>query len=246
VSSFVSACAASPAPVSRTVEAASVASEPPVAVDGVAASDSSGAAAPAVGPQGLPTACARSEGGYCLPPKAFVETLCSRSFPGAALAMFRGGSPWTRGYLTRNVEAWNASGGASSTDTLAFDEEVIVLVHRAPAAGAMVVSGASGGFDVLRWDGSCATLDASELTTRQPPRAKSAKVRWKSLDDAIQGALRGDEKIGSLDAQRRKECKGVTMGEVSAKCEKADKALGAAVVAYVRRGGDLPAPARMP
>ena len=47
-----------------------------------------------------------------------------------ALALFAKSSPWTRGYLKGDVEAWNASGGVSSGDKLLFDEEVIVLVRR--------------------------------------------------------------------------------------------------------------------
>ena len=42
--------------------------------------------------------------------------------------MFGKGTPWTRGYLRREVEAWNASGGVSSNDSkLALDEEVVTL-----------------------------------------------------------------------------------------------------------------------
>jgi hypothetical protein len=47
-------------------------------------------------------------------------------------------------------------------------------------------------------------------------------------------------------ADRKKECKGVTMGEVSAKCEKADRALNDLVVEAVRGGVTLPMPAKLP
>jgi hypothetical protein len=64
----------------------------------------------------LPSACASTDDKICLPPKPFVKRLCAGFFPDTALAMFKKGSPWTRGYLRMNVEAWNASGGMSSSD----------------------------------------------------------------------------------------------------------------------------------
>jgi hypothetical protein len=110
-----------------------------------------------------------------------VKELCGGFYPDVALVMFAKESPWTRAYLTRDVQAWNASGGASSADKLVFDEEVLVLFHREVDQGGVVVSGASGGYDVLRWDGSCASLAGEELTQKRPPKAKSARIVWKSL-----------------------------------------------------------------
>jgi hypothetical protein len=192
--------------------------------------------------QGLPTACADPGAKECLPPPAFVKRLCSDFYPNVALALFAKGTPWTRAYLSRNVEAWNASGGASSSDKLEFDEEVLVLLHRVPDTGGMTVSGSSGGYDVLRWDGTCASLMGEEITLKLPPRAKHAKIPWKSLDDKVREALQADEKVGKVVTERRKECKGATIGEVSLKCVKADTALSAVIVDFVREGGTLPPP----
>ncbi|MCC6554377.1 MAG: hypothetical protein IT372_15455 [Polyangiaceae bacterium] len=195
----------------------------------------------------IPTACAEGgDGKVCLPPRLFVKRLCEGIHPDIALALLARGTPFTRGYLTRDVEAWNASGGASSSDKLRLDEEVLVLFHRVPDTGGMVVSGSGGGYDVLRWDGSCASLMSEELRLRAPAKPKHAVIPWKSLDEKTRAALEADEKVGKAVTDRRKECRGATMGEVSKKCEKADRAMSATIVEYVRAGGSLPAPPPLP
>src|SRR5688572_4182631 len=78
---------------------------------------------------GVPTKCAKS-GGTCTPPVSFVKRLCNGSYPSIAVFMFSN-KTWTKGYLTRRTQAWNAAGGASANDWLEFDEEVLVLVERA-------------------------------------------------------------------------------------------------------------------
>lgn len=192
-------------------------------------------------PEGLPTQCEAQKNGVCLPSMKFVKRLCAGFYPDIALSMFGKGTPWTHAYLARNVEAWNASGGASSSDKLEFDEEVLVLAYRAADTGGMQVSGSGGGYDVLRWDGTCASLMSEEITLKTPPKPKYAKIPWKNLDDKIRDALLGDDKIAKVSAERKKECKGATMGEVSLKCVKADTMLSQVVVDYVRNGGSVPA-----
>ncbi|XXY55185.1 hypothetical protein WME91_17100 [Sorangium sp. So ce269] len=193
----------------------------------------------------IPTTCDQQDN-MCLPPAAFVKRLCSGFYPDVALSLFAKGTPFTRGYLTRDTEAWNASGGSSSNDKLLFDEEVLILYRRVADTGGMVVSGAGGGYDVLRWDGTCASLMTEEVRLHVPPKPKFAPIPWKSLDQKTRDAFQADEKVGPLIAERRKECKGATMGAVSAKCEKVDKQMGAALIDYVRNGGSLPAPGSLP
>lgn len=63
------------------------------------------------------------------------------------------GTPFTRSYLTRDVDAWNASGGRTHRATILFDEEVMVVQYRKAAAGGIVtvgVNGESGSYDVQR------------------------------------------------------------------------------------------------
>lgn len=239
---LVSACGGSaPPPVSASD--APIAPEPPVPVPIASASPDAKRDA---GPEALPAACEK-KGDVCSPPFKWVKRLCGGFYPDVALTMFAKDSPWTRGYLTRDTQAWNASGGESSSDKLVYDEEVLVLAHKEADNGGMVVSGSSGGYDVLRWDGTCASLAGEELTLKVPPnRAKAAKIPWKSLDLKVRDALGADEKIGKIDATRRKECKGVTLGDVTDKCQKATEQLGVAVVDFVRKGGALPPPGKLP
>jgi hypothetical protein len=107
------------------------------------------------------------------------------------------------------------------------------------------VSGASGGYDVLRWDGTCATLSAEELTRDVPPKPKNAKVLWKDFAEATQNALLGDAAIAKLNKDRRDECKGASIGEVSKKCVTLVDKLSLAIVEYVRNGGEIPTPAKL-
>jgi hypothetical protein len=78
------------------------------------------------------------------------------------------------------------------------------------------------------------------------PSPKFAKIPWKSLADNIQEALVTDAKVAKAVVERKKECKGVSSGEVSTKCVKADEALVRAVFDFVRAGAAIPAPAKLP
>ena len=193
----------------------------------------------------LPTDCdPASPEGLCVPPLSFVKRLCRGLYPDVALKMFGKESPWTRRWLRGDVEAWNASGGLSSTEKLVFDEEVLVMSRRVQNKGAMQVSGSGGGYDVLRWDGSCASLADGEITSRAPPRSKHAKIPWRNLGEPVRRALLADPKILERDEERRKQCKG--LGDVSKPCVKAEAQLTTAIVDYVRKGGAVPDPERAP
>ncbi|HEY5958205.1 MAG TPA: hypothetical protein VIV60_16690 [Polyangiaceae bacterium] len=192
----------------------------------------------------LPSTCASKE--PCRPPAGWVDKLCHDVYPGLGVYLFQKNLPWERRYLTRRTEAVNASGGATREGWLEFDEEVLVLKLRKAPAGGMQVSGASESYDALRWDGSCVTLSGEEVTTTTPPSPKSAFVTWRFLDDNLQEALKEDEKIRGVYRERTKECKGQNQGEVSKGCVKADKQLSALIVDWVRRGGKLPTPIKLP
>ncbi|HTQ08134.1 MAG TPA: hypothetical protein VMI54_29975 [Polyangiaceae bacterium] len=194
----------------------------------------------------LPKECAKKSS-TCVPPRPFVEKLCSGSYPSVALYLFANKSPWARGYLKGRTKAWNASGGASDNTWLEFDEEVLVLAVRKADLGGMQVSGGGGAsYDALRWDGSCVTLSGDEMTLDKPPAPKNSRVEWRFLDDNVQAALRADATVNDAYLSRRKECKGATSGEVSGKCVKADDRLSAEVVKYIRSGGALPEPTKVP
>ncbi|APR86468.1 Hypothetical protein A7982_11817 [Minicystis rosea] len=195
----------------------------------------------------IPTECTDSQGKMCLPPAKFVKRLCAGFYPDVALSMLGKGTPWQRGYLrVKSVEAWNASGGVSSAEKIVFEEEFVILARREAKTGGIQVSGAGGSYDVLRWDGTCASLMEDEVSLRGSSTPKHAKIPWKSLDDKVRDALAANDKIGKVYADRRKECKGATMGDVTAKCQKADDLLSTVVVEFMRNGGALPAPAKLP
>jgi hypothetical protein len=195
----------------------------------------------------IPTACEEPGGKMCLPPQKFVKRLCASFYPDVALAMLAKGTPWQRGYLrVKSVEAWNASGGMSSADKIVFEEEFIILSRREASTGGIQVSGSGGSYDVLRWDGTCASLMEDEVMLKPGPSPKHAKIPWKNLDEKVRDALTAIDKIGKVYAERRKECKGATMGDVSIKCQKADDMLSTVVVEYVRGGGSIPPPAKLP
>lgn len=193
---------------------------------------------------GVPTECFK-QGAMCSPDPQFVKRLCNGKFPSVGLYLFSN-PKWTRGYLTRRTKAWNASGGASDSGWVEFDEEVLILYARVADAGGMQVSGAGGSFDALRWDGSCVTLQSEEVTMSKAPSPKYPPIDFRYLDDDTQEALRKEEKINKAWQERRKECKGATSGEVSLKCVKADEALTKSVIAFVRGGGSLPEPKKLP
>jgi hypothetical protein len=229
-------------PPAETPEATAPASTPAAEeAPGDATAETSGPAS-----SGIPKECA-VKGGTCFPPKKFVERLCAASFPGMALYLFANGSPWSRGYLRGKTKAWNASGGASDNESyLEFDEEVLVLAERKADLGGMQVSGAGASYDALRWDGSCVTLSAQEMTLDKPPSPKNAKLDWRYIDDNVQEALRADPDVNEAFQSRRKECKGATSGEVSLKCVKADDKLSASIVKAIRGGLALPEPTKVP
>lgn len=196
----------------------------------------------------IPEACAEgTSGDGCLMPKGFVKRLCGGVFPELALMLFQKGTPWKRAYVAvKEVNPFNGFSGPSSEEKLFFEEELLVLRSHKADTGGMQVSGAGSSYDVLRWDGSCATLSGEEVRLAAPPKPRHATIPWRILEDATQEALKKDEALGKVAAERRKECKGATMGAVSAKCEKADKMLNDLVVEAVRNGTTVPKPAKVP
>lgn len=199
--------------------------------------------APADAPAAIPTECATTDKGFCLPDADYAKKLCAGYYPEVALSMFGKDTPWTRMYLSGNTESWNASGGHAARTKLAFDEEVIVLTRRAPRTGGIVMTGVGDTFDVLRWDGSCVSLEAGEMTARKPPQAKRAAIAWPRLTEATKTALRAAPKVAASLDRLSKDCEG---DAAKAKCAKAEVALTNAIADHVRTGAALPLPVRRP
>lgn len=226
------------APVAETKPESAAAAAAP------AADSKAEPAAEASAGDGVPTKCFKV-GHTCSPDPKFVKRLCNGKYPSLGLFLFSNPA-WTRGYLTRRTQAWNASGGASDSGWVEFDEEVLILYARVADAGGIQVSGAGGSYDALRWDGSCVTLQSEEVTMSKAPAPKYPAIDFRYLDDETQEALRKDDKINKAWQSRRSECKGATSGDVSLKCVKADDNLTKTVIGYVRGGGSIPEPKKLP
>ncbi|MBK8251952.1 MAG: hypothetical protein IPK82_04715 [Polyangiaceae bacterium] len=195
----------------------------------------------------VPTTCANPGEKVCVMPEAFAKKLCSGFFPDLALYMFSPNSPWTRAYVNiKEADAWNSRSGPASDAKLTYDEEVLIISEQKPDLKGMSVSGATASYDFLRWDGTCASLTAAEMSFNKPPKPKTPPIPWRSIEDPTKSALEKDEKFAKLVVDRRKECKGATMGSVSDKCEKADKLLNLAVVEMIRKGVEVPKPQKLP
>jgi hypothetical protein len=161
------------------------------------------------------------------------------------LVLFQRSAPWRHAFLRRKVDAWY-TGGPSSKATLAFDEEVLVLRFHAPSGGGMVVEGAGGTYDVLRWDGKCFTLDSDEITAKRPPEAGAARLKWDRIGANMQAAILQNEEVKRAYDRRAKACKNAPHDDLPPACETADSMLGLAIANHVRAVDDLPAPETLP
>ena len=188
---------------------------------------------------GLPKACS-AQGSFCALPGDFVERLCGGKYPDLAIVWFTKGTPWTRRYVkAAAVEPRNAPGGPASEDKLVKGEEVLIL--RQQGGGDAKASG-SVDYDVLRWDGTCAALSDSQMTDKALGQPKNALIGWRYLDVRIQRALFKDAAIAKAQLAVTNACKGST-GHA---CTYAIHNLSAAIASAVRKGLELPAPARTP
>lgn len=195
----------------------------------------------------VPEACAGDDAAACVMPAKFVKRLCSDAYPDLALMFFVKGTPWRRAYLAvKEAAPFNGLSGPSSDQKLTFEEELLVLSEKKVDTGGMQVSGAGSSFDLLRWDGTCVTLSAEEIRFATPPKPKHALIPWRILEDATQNALLQNEAVAKVASERKKECKGATMGTVTAKCEKADRMLNELVADAVRSGTSIPKPSKVP
>jgi len=171
--------------------------------------------------------------------------LCDDIYPDVALHMFRPGTPWMRLYMRANAEPFNASGGMSLMgEKLQRGEEVIALRRRNARSGIQVTD--ISGFDVLRWNGACATIHDGDFTTRSPDEVLNARVEWQRLGLELRQVLEAQSEISETYKARRKHCRGFAMGRVSAECEEFDRRLVDEIVSYVRSGAKLPDPMRAP
>jgi len=181
-----------------------------------------------------------------VPPPGWVKRLCDDVYPDVALNMFKPGTRWQRLYMLARAEPFNASGGASLLgDKLERGEEVIALKRRDNDGELQV--GDNSGYDVLRWNGACATIHDGDFA-REPPRGgvMHSKIEWRRLSLDVRKVLEAQPDISAAQNARRKACKGIGIGEVGKDCEVYDRKFMDEIIRYVQDGGKLPKPSRLP
>ena len=195
----------------------------------------------------IPKRCARGKKykKRCLPPPGWVRRLCEDVYPDVALHMFKPGTPWKRLYMVARAEPFNASGGASLLgDKLERGEEVLALRRRDNTSGLQV--GDTAGYDVLRWNGACATIHDGDFVEEPPKHVVHSRIDWRSLSLPLRQALEAKPNIAEAYEARRKACKGQNLGIVAENCEENDRLLMKEIVRTVRTGARLPPAAKMP
>jgi len=244
------ACGGSPARSAAPAPSAASGPDEAAAVSATATAAPSAAESapkPATSKKALPTECDSHDGGFCTMPAKFVKRLCADNFPTVAVALFSKNAPWTHIYLRQKTKALSASSAGSSNEEMPAGEELIILTYSGSQnLGGMQVSGASGNMEALRWDGSCVTLQVGETAPSPPGKPTNARIVWNTLDNAMRDSLTEDSTVNEAFLKLRRECKGVTMGDVSKKCEEADRQVNAAIVQFVHDGGKLATPSKLP
>lgn len=247
------------------VASESKAKAPPVqvaAANAAPVSDVSGSPAPESAPEETEAAAPASAGSAapsipktcepdtepCGAPMKFVEQLCRGKYQDLALVMHSKGTPWRRGYLkVEKLEPVNIYEGERSDEWLKFGEEVLILRTRGPGSrGGVQVSGPTD-VDILRWDGTCATI-RQEMLAQWPTNTTilTPRIAWKYLGGGTQEALLQNDLVKHLSEKERPACRGSTMKSPDAACDKASRKLTDAITVALRGGLALPEPAKLP
>jgi hypothetical protein len=192
----------------------------------------------------LPTTC--DAGKECIPPRDFAAAACRGHYPSMAIAMFEKHTPWQRLYVkVESLDAVNAYGDRSGGTDLVFGEEVLVLRGLSqPRAGKLQIS--SSDIDVLRWDGTCVTVDRGNFSTTRMANLEQAAIRWRHLEDSFQQALLTSTQVAVAHERHRAVCRGSRDAAAAPQCQKAASKLSEAIGAAVRAGLSLPTPAKLP
>jgi hypothetical protein len=192
----------------------------------------------------VPSACA--DKASCSMPPAFVEAVCKHKFPNLPLFLFAARMPWKHLYVkAESVEPVNPHGGDQSEAWMAFGEEVVVLRKRAPGTKGMQVSGPSD-VDVLRWDGTCATIREEMLVSYVPAPMQSPRIIWKYLDADLQEALLKNSVVARSREAERKRCRDSSATHPTPSCDKAMRQLTDAIVLAVHQNVELPNSGKLP
>jgi len=194
----------------------------------------------------LPHNCMR-EGGACYPPVDFVRALCKRKYPGVAIAMFERTAPWKHAFVkVKEVAPVNSLGGPTAHVQLEFLEEVLLLRDREVKLRQSIVD-VPNSYDVLRFDGTCATLAEDEFMTKKPyVRPRYAPIIWQQIDADMRQALTHSPKVDQAAEAQTAACRGSFLAGGGEPCKDATQQLARAIVTALGEGMQLPPPSNLP
>lgn len=193
----------------------------------------------------VPSSCA--DKASCAMPSAFVDVVCKHKFPDLPLFVFAGRMPWKHLYVKAEyVEPVNPYGGEQSEAWMKFGEEVVVLRKKGSGASKGVQISGPSDVDVLRWDGTCATIREEMLVSYVPAPMQSPRIIWKYLDQNLQEALLKNGVVARAREAERKSCRDSSATHPTPTCEKAMQKLTDAIVLAVHQNVELPAAGSLP
>jgi hypothetical protein len=206
---------------------------------------SAAAATAAATTREVPSSCVESAN--CTPPSAFVDTVCKHKFTDLPLYLFAGKLPWRHLYVKAEyVEPVNPHGGEQSEAWMKFGEEVVLLRKRDAGGGKGVQISGPSDVDVLRWDGTCATIREEMLVSYVPAPMQSPRIIWKYLDEGSQTALLKNSVVARSRDAEKKSCRDSSPTHPTPACEKAMQKLTDAIVLAVHQNIELPGSGSLP
>jgi hypothetical protein len=173
--------------------------------------------------------------------------LCEDKYPDVAQVMFRRRAPWRHAFVkVGDVVATNAYGGPTGSPRLVFSEEVVLLRRRPYVPRGGIQERGPDNYDVLRLDGTCATLADDEFRPRWAGPSTYAPITWNLLDAGMQRALSESDRVDRARRSQARRCRGSYLGGGSPDCQQATQKLASAIVTELDRGLGLPVPERIP
>lgn len=187
----------------------------------------------------VPKTCADAKA--CFPPSTFVDAVCKRKSPDLPLHLFAQHVPFRHLYVKAEwVEPVNPHGGEQSETWMHFGEEVLVLRERSPGGAHGVQTSGPSDLDVLRWDGTCATIRAEMLVSYVTAPMDTPRVIWKYLSTEAQTALLTNAVVSRSRDAEKKSCRDSSVTHPTPACAKAMQKLTDAIVLAVHQNIQVP------
>lgn len=229
----------------QRADAAAVVVAKPTQAAALTAAETAPEAESAATTRELPASC--DDKAACFPPPAFVDAVCKKKFPDLPLYFFAGRMPWQHRYVKAEyVEPVNPHGGEQSEAWMKFGEEVVVLRQRAAGGGKGVQISGPSDVDVLRWDGTCATIRQEMLVSYVPAPMQSPRIIWKYLGGELQEALLKNAVVARSREAEKKACRNSSQSHPTDACEKAMQKLTDAIALAVHQNIALPSSGTTP